>query len=75
MIPILTTTTGGCGQSFSALVVSPRFRTLSSLRRHRAVNTALRDEIARIHAWSAVCRTPEEFDAERPNDQDKEEAP
>jgi len=45
--------------------VSPRFASLSSLKRHRLVNGALKEEIGRIHAWSAICRTPEEFDVEK----------
>ncbi|KAI1489974.1 bola domain-containing protein [Biscogniauxia mediterranea] len=61
----VTDMSGGCGQSFTSLVVSPSFAGLSSLRRHRAVNAALRAEIAAIHAWSARCQTPEEWERER----------
>ncbi|KAI5863818.1 bola protein [Durotheca rogersii] len=59
----VTDTSGGCGQSFAALVVSPRFAGQPSLKRHRAVNAALRAEIAAIHAWSARCQTPAEWAA------------
>ncbi|KAI2469052.1 bola domain-containing protein [Annulohypoxylon bovei var. microspora] len=52
---------GGCGQSFASLIVSPQFVGLNRLKRHRAVNAALKDEIAAIHAWSAKCQTPEEW--------------
>lgn len=52
---------GGCGQAFKAKIVSPQFAGLNSLKRHRLVNAALKDEIGRIHAWSAKCQTPEEF--------------
>ncbi len=45
--------------------MSPTFAGQSSLRRHRAVNAALRAEIAAIHAWSARCQTPEEWERER----------
>ncbi|KAF4589279.1 BolA protein [Ophiocordyceps camponoti-floridani] len=38
------------------------FSGLSSLKRHRRVNAALKDEIAVIHAWSAKCQTPEEWE-------------
>ncbi len=55
---------GGCGQSFTTLVVSPEFAGKNSLKRHRLVNTALKDEIAQIHAWSAKCQTPEEWEKE-----------
>jgi stress-induced morphogen len=58
----LTYKTGGCGQSFTTLIVSPQFAGQNSLKRHRAVNAALRDEIAVIHAWSAKCQTPEEWE-------------
>ncbi|KAI5920527.1 bola domain-containing protein [Camillea tinctor] len=57
----VTDMSGGCGQSFTSLIVSPGFAGLSSLKRHRAVNAALRSEIAAIHAWSARCQTPEEW--------------
>ncbi|KAI0397591.1 bola protein [Xylariaceae sp. FL0594] len=53
--------TGGCGQSFTTLIVSPLFAFQTSLKRHRLVNAALRDEIAAIHAWSARCQTPDEW--------------
>ncbi|AEO59940.1 hypothetical protein MYCTH_2308654 [Thermothelomyces thermophilus ATCC 42464] len=55
---------GGCGQAFTSLIVSPEFAGKTSLKRHRLVNAALRDEIARIHAWSAKCQTPDEYASE-----------
>ncbi|KAI1363989.1 bola domain-containing protein [Xylaria arbuscula] len=61
----VTDMSGGCGQSFTSLIVSPTFAGLNSLKRHRAVNAALRDEIAAIHAWSAKCQTPEEWEKAR----------
>ncbi|KAI1184754.1 bola protein [Nemania serpens] len=61
----VTDMSGGCGQSFTSLIVSPTFAGQTSLRRHRAVNAALRDEIAAIHAWSAKCQTPEEWERAR----------
>jgi hypothetical protein len=33
----------------------------TTLARHRLVNTALKTEIAAIHAWTAKCYTPEEW--------------
>ena len=57
--------TGGCGQAFTSLIVSPEFRGLTSLKRHRLVNAALKDEIATIHAWTAKCQTPEEWEKDR----------
>ncbi|KAK1837968.1 LysM domain-containing protein [Colletotrichum chrysophilum] len=56
---------GGCGQSFTSLIVSPAFEKQTSLKRHRLVNAALKDEIARIHAWSAKCQTPAEWERDR----------
>ncbi|KAK4157723.1 bola protein [Chaetomidium leptoderma] len=55
---------GGCGQAFTSLIVSPEFAGKNSLKRHRLVNAALKVEIAQIHAWSAKCQTPEEYDKE-----------
>ncbi|KAK4166541.1 protein BOLA2 [Cladorrhinum sp. PSN259] len=56
---------GGCGQSFTSLIVSPDFAGKNSLKRHRLVNAALKAEIALIHAWSAKCQTPEEWEKEK----------
>lgn len=53
---------GGCGQAFTTLIVSPKFAGLNSLKRHRLVNAALKEEIAAIHAWTAKCQTPEEWE-------------
>ncbi|KAM0811558.1 putative BolA-like protein [Seiridium cardinale] len=61
----VTDMSGGCGQSFTTLIVSPKFAGLNSLKRHRAVNAALKEEIAAIHAWSAKCQTPEEWEKVR----------
>lgn len=56
---------GGCGQAFSALIVSPEFAGKNSLKRHRLVNSALKEEIAAIHAWTAKCQTPEEWQRDK----------
>ncbi|KXH39980.1 BolA-like protein [Colletotrichum simmondsii] len=53
---------GGCGQAFTSTIVSPAFEKQTSLKRHRLVNAALKDEIAQIHAWSAKCQTPAEVE-------------
>ncbi|RKF59638.1 putative bolA-like protein C8C9.11 [Erysiphe neolycopersici] len=52
---------GGCGQSFSCIIVSPLFENKSTLARHRLVNTTLKDEIAIIHAWTVNCYTPDKW--------------
>ncbi|PSR79865.1 bola domain-containing protein [Coniella lustricola] len=57
----ITDMSGGCGQAFSVLIVSPDFAGKNSLKRHRLVNSALKDEIAAIHAWTAKCQTPQEW--------------
>ncbi|KAI1087955.1 bola domain-containing protein [Rostrohypoxylon terebratum] len=61
----VTDMSGGCGQSFTSLIVSPAFAGQNSLKRHRAVNAALKTEIAAIHAWSAKCQTPEEWERDK----------
>jgi len=57
--------TGGCGQAFSAIIVSPQFEKKSSLAKNRLVNTTLKAEIAAIHAWTAKCYTPEQWEKQR----------
>lgn len=44
------------------VIVSPEFAGKNSLKRHRLVNSALKEEIAAIHAWTAKCQTPEEWE-------------
>jgi len=61
----LTSITGGCGQAFSAVIVSPQFEKKTTLARHRLVNTALKAEIAAIHAWTPKCYTPEQWEKQR----------
>ena len=53
---------GGCGQAFNAIIVSSLFEKKNSLARHRLVNSALKEEIAAIHAWTPKCMTPEEWE-------------
>jgi len=62
---ILTIFAGGCGQAFSAVIVSPQFEKKSTLAKHRLVNTALKDEIAAIHAWTPKCYTPEQWEKQK----------
>jgi len=59
---VLTPSLGGCGQAFSAIIVSPQFVKKTTLARHRLVNGALKAEIAAIHAWTPKCYTPEEWE-------------
>ena len=53
---------GGCGQMFEAIIVSPQFAKKTTLARHRLVNATLKQEIAAIHAWTPKCFTPEEWE-------------
>ncbi|EER23377.1 BolA-like family protein [Coccidioides posadasii C735 delta SOWgp] len=53
---------GGCGQAFQAVIVSPQFDKKTMLARHRLVNSALKAEIAAIHAWTPKCYTPEQWE-------------
>jgi len=53
---------GGCGQAYSAIIVSPQFEKKTTLARHRLVNTALKAEVAAIHAWTPKCYTPEQWE-------------
>jgi acid stress-induced BolA-like protein IbaG/YrbA len=51
----------GDGQHFEALIVSPAFRGLSRIARHRLVYAALGDRMrAEVHALSMQTLTPEE---------------
>lgn len=56
---------GGCGQAYSAIIISPLFEKKTSLARARLVNAALKAEIALIHAWTAKCYTPEQWEKQR----------
>lgn len=47
---------------FEATIVSPQFAGKRTLQRHRLVNTALKEEIAKIHAWTPKCFTVEEWE-------------
>lgn len=48
-------TSGGCGQAYEVVIVSNVFSGKNKLGRHRLVNTALKEEIAIIHAFTQVC--------------------
>ncbi|KAL9629154.1 MAG: hypothetical protein Q9164_007000 [Protoblastenia rupestris] len=56
---------GGCGQMFQAMIVSSQFEKKNTLARHRMVNSALKEEIAAIHAWTPKCFTPEEWEKKK----------
>lgn len=52
---------GGCGQAFAVIIVSPVFQGKNKLMRHRLVNNKLKEEIAAIHAFTQKVFTPEEW--------------
>lgn len=55
---------GGCGQAFAVIIVSPMFQGKNKLMRHRLVNNSLKEEIASIHAFTQKGFTPEEWEAQ-----------
>lgn len=52
---------GGCGQMFDVIIVSPLFNDKRTLARHRLVNDSLKDEISKVHAFSQKSYTPDEW--------------
>jgi stress-induced morphogen len=58
----LEDTSGGCGQMFEAIIVSSKFKGKTTLMRHRLVNGELKEEIAKVHAWTQKCYTEEEWE-------------
>ena len=56
---------GGCGQAFNAIIVSPDFEKKTLLARSRLVNGVLKEEISAIHAWTPRCLTPEQWEKEK----------
>lgn len=53
---------------YSATIVSEKFAKKMTLARHRLVNSALKEEIAKIHAWTPKCYTPEEWEKRKEAD-------
>jgi len=53
---------GGCGQSFEVIIVSPEFEGKGRLAKHRLVNEKLKAEIAQLHAFTQKTFTPAEFE-------------
>ncbi|KAF9896551.1 hypothetical protein BX616_007235 [Lobosporangium transversale] len=54
---------GGCGQNFEIIIVSPMFEGKSTLQKHRLVNEALKEQIALVHAFSQKTYTPAQWEA------------
>lgn len=55
---VVSDVSGGCGQAFDVIIVSAAFQGLTTLKRHRLVNDALKEEIASMHAFSQKTYTP-----------------
>ncbi|ODV58139.1 Bol2p [Ascoidea rubescens DSM 1968] len=53
---------GGCGQAFAVIIVSEIFNKKNRIMRHRLVNSALKEEISAIHAFTQKNFTPEEWE-------------
>ncbi|CDR38777.1 CYFA0S02e05556g1_1 [Cyberlindnera fabianii] len=58
---------GGCGQAIAVIIVSQQFQGKNKLARSRLVNSALKEEIAAIHAFQQKTFTPEEWATQRAN--------
>lgn len=56
-------TSGGCGEAFEVVVVSKLFSGKNRLMRHKFVNSALKDQIAAVHAFTQKTYSPEEWEA------------
>ncbi|CAG2170211.1 unnamed protein product [Oppiella nova] len=56
----------GSETHFRVVIVSPQFESLTSLKRHRLVNEALRQELdANIHALAIQALTPDQWSHEQ----------
>lgn len=55
---------GGCGQAFAVVIVLDDFKGKNKLARHRMVNSALKQEIELIHAFTQKGYTREEWEKE-----------
>jgi len=53
---------GGCGQSYEVIIVSPEFERKGTLAKHRLVNERLKAEIADLHAFTQKTFTPAQFE-------------
>jgi BolA protein len=53
---------GGCGAKFDLVVVAKDFEGKSLLDRQRAVNDALKDVMAKIHAVTMKTWTPKQYE-------------
>eukprot|EP00795_Rhopilema_esculentum_P015158 gene15158-6348_t len=61
----ITDISGGCGTSFSTVIVSDKFVGQPLLQRHRMVNSALSEELQSIHAFTMKTLTPEQWEKQQ----------
>ncbi|PWN40928.1 bola-like protein [Ceraceosorus guamensis] len=59
---VVSDVSGGCGQAYDVIIVSPIFEGLATLKRHRLVNDLLKDQIAELHAFSQKTFTPKQYE-------------
>ena len=63
----ITDTSGDCGASFMAFIVSDKFNGLKLLQRHRLVNQVLTEELKIIHAFQMKTVTSDEYEKSKSN--------
>ncbi|EGD77939.1 hypothetical protein PTSG_09574 [Salpingoeca rosetta] len=51
---------GGCGSAFRVSVESEAFRGLPTIKQHRLVQSALKEEVAGMHSIQVFTRAPED---------------
>lgn len=56
---------GGCGQAYAVIIVSDIFLGKNKLARHRLVNSALKEEISEIHAFTQKVFTVAEWEEQK----------
>ncbi|KAG0686761.1 hypothetical protein C6P40_003418 [Pichia californica] len=56
---------GGCGQAYAVIIVSDIFLGKNKLSRHRLVNSALKEEIGQIHAFTQKVFTVSEWEEQK----------
>jgi len=60
---IVSDVSGGCGQAYDVVIVSDAFEGVPALKRHRLVNESLKEQIAKLHAFSQHPMTPAQYAA------------
>ena len=56
---------GGCGESFRAIVVAKEFEGMKLLERQQKVNALLKDDIAEIHALELKTWTADQWEKKK----------